>query len=168
MTYVKGLKRWGIWPNSQLYARQIVYNLVGAERFSRKGEKVSGESYGFWKRRLGDQGRRETRAWLVLPFARTSTVLRLSRKSPDVSSLWNGKKNNSCLVSPLLSKRWGVNFLQSWRERRENPKHTCGQNTYLRLSLWLPHSMAAASKSKGTKRQPGGADIACCDQVFQY
>lgn len=125
-------------------------------------------SYGFWKRRLGDQGRRETRAWLVLPFARTSTVLRLSRKSPDVSSLWNGKKNNSCLVSPLLSKRWGVNFLQSWRERRENPKHTCGHNTYLRLSLWLPHSMAAASKSKGTKRQPGGADIACCDQVFQY
>lgn len=49
----------------------------------------------------------------VLTLARTSTVLCVSQKNPNVSCLWSGKKKNSCLISPLLSKKLGLNFLQS-------------------------------------------------------
>lgn len=121
---MKHLKGWGIWPNSQHYAHQIVYDSSwGRALLQKRTGSFWWISCGIWKRRLWDQGRTETQAWLVLPLARTSTVLCLSQKSPDVSCLWNGKKKNSCLVSPLLSKKLGVNFFKAG-EREENIQRT--------------------------------------------
>ena len=118
--------------------------LVAAEPFSRKGEKVCGEQ-------LVASGREdfETRAGqrlrhgFVLTLARISIVLCLSQKNPNVSCLWNGKKKSSCLISPLLFKKLGVNFLQNWRERRKSEGHT-----------WAKHILESLPVA-GSSPQPG-------------
>lgn len=63
----------------------------------------------------------------------------------------------SCLISPALSKNFGVSFLLHKKEKREC-KGQMGTNTYSSLSMWLglPCNMAAQSVSKSPKSQPGG------------
>lgn len=86
MTYVKCLKDGIIWPEfTELHTLNYMLFWLRQSPPLEKKRKFLAIISGFQKRSLSDQGERVTWAQLVLLLAGTSTVLCLSKKSPNIS-----------------------------------------------------------------------------------
>ena len=140
--------------SSQTYANLIECNSGwGRALFLERRESFQRIPCNFWKRSLWDQGKRVT-GTISVAISRNYRLylLCISQKSPSVFGV-----RRSCLISPALSKNFGVSFLLREKEKREC-KGQMGTSTYSSLSMWLglPCNMAARSASKSRKSQPGG------------